>query len=160
MNVVKSIGGFMLALVVFPILGIAWLGCVTYAGCVELWARFRELWLSFSDTTYMPNIGYDGVVRCRRERVLAYESVALGDWASAIRHWKKAGSLYDIESMYKLGECFEDGKGVSANLGAANEYYSMAARYGVTEANKACERLREHRFPSRQRREFAKTMWS
>lgn len=159
MTALRYIGGFMLTLVLFPIMGLFWLGCVVYHGLSVLWTSFREFWFSISDPAYIPNIGYGGTIRRYHERQLAAEAVAKGDWASAVSHWKNAARLYDVPSMHKLGECFETGKGVTANGGAAYEYYYLAEQYGMAEDREACSRLQKFRFPSRQRKEFAKTMW-
>lgn len=159
MTVLRYIGGFLLTLVLLPVMGIAWLGCVAYYGLKGLMAAFKELWFSISDPAYVPNIGYGGVMKRRNECRLASEAVAKGDWASAVMHWKAAGRLYDAPSMLKLGECFEASRGVAASCGAAYEYYTLAARYGMSEAKEACQRLEEFRLPSGERRQFVRTMW-
>ena len=163
MNVVRYIGGFLLTLVIFPVMGLfmglTWLGGAAYIGLTALWAQFKEIWFFLADPAYIPNIGLSGTIRLQHECCLASADVAKGDWASAVRHWKTAARLYDIPSMMRLGECYEFGKGVTANGGAAYEYYALAALYGRQEGKAACLRLKNCRFPAKERKEFARTMW-
>ena len=161
MTVFRYIGGLMFTLVLLPVLGIVWLLGGLYSWWLDsLWPLFREIWFSLADPAFIPNIGCGGAIRRMHECGLASKAAGNGDWAAAVSHWKEAARLYDIPSMYRLGECFEAGKGVTTSLGAAYEYYSLAALYGMAEALEACERLKEFRFSSKQRREFAKTMWT
>lgn len=159
MTALRYVGGFLLALAILPVMGLVWLGCVSYAGLTAIWTRFKEIWLSLADPAYIPNVGYGGTIRRLHECRLASYAAAHGDWATAVRHWKAAGRLYDVESMHRLGECFEAGRGVEANSGAAYEYYRLAAQYGMKDAKEARERLRRFRFSPRERRAFVGTMW-
>lgn len=159
MSALRYIGGFMLTLAIFPLLGLFCLGGAVYNGLSCLWTHFRELWLSIADPAYIPNVGYGGVMRRYNECRLASEAVAKDDWESAIRHWKVAGRLYDVPSMHKLGECFEAGRGVPADCGAAYEYYALAALYGMPEGKEACLRLQNSRLSPKERKAFFSTMW-
>jgi len=156
MNVMRYVGGFLLTLVILPIMGLFWLGCAAYAGLTALWEQFRELWLSIAAPAFIPNIGYGGNIKRMHECSLASEDAKKGDWVSAVRHWKTAARLYDIPSMLRLGKCYETGKGVAANGGAAYEYYSLAALYGRQEGKEACLRLQDSRFPAKERKAFEK----
>ena len=160
MIVIRYIVGFFIALALLPVLGVCWIGIVAYAGLSEFWRFFYDLWRSVADPAYIPNIGYRSMCRRQDECIRASAAAEKDDWAAAVSHWKIAARLYDIPSMVRLGECFEAGKGVEANSGFAYEYYSLAAQYGNQEGRDASKRLRECRMPSRQRREFAKTMWN
>jgi len=163
MIVFRYLGALVLALVIYPVFGLVWLVGIACFGLStlfsNLWSGFRDLWLTLADPAYIPNIGCGGAIRRNHEKSLASQAAANGDWETAVRHWKVAGRLYDIHSMFELGKCFETGLGTAPSDGAAYEYYSMAALYGMPEGREACARLQDHRFSSKERKEFAKTMW-
>jgi len=159
MIVFRYLGALVLALVIYPVFGLVWLVSAAYFGLSTHWSGFRDLWLTMADPAYIPNIGCGGAILRNHERCLASQAAANGDWQAAVRHWKVAGRLYDITSMFELGKCFETGRGTAPSDGAAYEYYSLAALYGMPEGREACTRLQDRRFSSKERKEFAKTMW-
>ncbi len=57
-----------------------------------------------------------------------------GDYANALKCFKKAADQGDAEAQYGLGVCYENGYGVSKDLQEAVKWYNKAAKHGLVEA--------------------------
>jgi TPR repeat protein len=64
------------------------------------------------------------------------------DLVTAKTWWTKAAEAGDAYAMYRLGDCLENGIGVSnVNLDDAFKWYRLAAQNGYKDAEEACARF-------------------
>lgn len=56
------------------------------------------------------------------------------DYVSAVRNFRAAADLGDLEAQYRLGLCYERGHGVEKNQQEAVRFYTMAAQQGHADA--------------------------
>lgn len=64
------------------------------------------------------------------------------DLVTAKNWWTKAAELGNAYAMYRLGDCLENGIGVSqVNLNDAYTWYRLASQNGIEEATEACSRF-------------------
>jgi TPR repeat protein len=64
----------------------------------------------------------------------ATSAAGRGDYASAIRLWRRFANAGDGMSQYNLGQMYEVGQGVTRDLAEAAEWYRRAAESGVPPA--------------------------
>lgn len=64
----------------------------------------------------------------------AYAAASRGDFASAIRLWRRFADEGDAMSQYNLGQMFEAGQGVTRDFAEAAEWYRRAAESGIPHA--------------------------
>ena len=159
---VQMADGFVLTLLAMPFMGVCmgliWLFAGIYAICQNCWNCIRHLfvdtWRSAFDPTYIPNIGLSGNwARCGLSK-MAFEAEQQGNWERAVELWKQNRRLYDINAWYRLGECYENGRGLAQDYGLAYEHYRFAARHGCEVADEACERLKEHAYSKSEREQL------
>ena len=154
--------GFILTLLAMPFLGIVmgvvWLFVSIFAICqngLEAILRFFDYsWRSAFDPAYIPNIGLSGHWARSGLSKMALEAEQHGDLERAVELWKQNRRLYSLDSWYRLGECYENGRGVAQDKGLAYEHYYFAARHGCEKAENACERLKEHAYSKRKRKQL------
>lgn len=65
---------------------------------------------------------------------------ASGDVEKALMHFRAAAEAGYAGAEFKLGECYEKGRGVAVDLAMAKDWYGRAAKQGLPQA---VERLRE-----------------
>ncbi|MBQ7651709.1 MAG: SEL1-like repeat protein [Victivallales bacterium] len=160
-------GGFALTVLAMPFLGlgmaVVWLFTAFYAFCINCWEAtrrfFNATWRSTFDPAYIPNIGLSGHWARSGLAKMAYEAEQQGNWEKAVELRKQNRRLYDINSWHRLGECYENGRGVAKDLGLAYEHYRFAAMHGCKAADEPCDRLREYAFSKSRRRQFYDEIW-
>ena len=59
----------------------------------------------------------------------------------AVEWFRRAAGRGQSRALFLLGECYEEGNGVQADLEKAREYYQQAAERGYKSAQEALERL-------------------
>lgn len=64
----------------------------------------------------------------------AYAAASRGDYASAIRLWRRFANQGDAMSQYNLGQMYEAGQGVTRDFAEAAEWYRRAAETGIPHA--------------------------
>ena len=79
----------------------------------------------------------------------AYDS---GDVARAAAEWRAAAAKGDARSQFRLGELYENGRGVERDPVLALMWYSIAAKAGYTEAGLAGSLLAANMTPKQTRR--------
>lgn len=62
-------------------------------------------------------------------------------WAEAVRWYRAAAEQGDSRALFKLGWCYENGKGVPASRSTALMYYWKSSEKGYELAKEAAERL-------------------
>ena len=159
----RMAGGFVLSLLAMPILGIAhaciWLAGGIWNGMESAWRCFDDCWHSNFDPCYIPNIGYAAGMARQARSGEAHAAVKRKDWTTAAENWKKNRRLYDIDGWYRLGECYEKGRGVAQNLSLAYEHYLFAAQHGNDEADAACDRLEQFALSKEEHDRFLRKIW-
>lgn len=61
-------------------------------------------------------------------------ALASNDYQSAVKLYLQSAELGDADALYKLGQCYMEGKGVEANDSIACAYYEQAGELGHAEA--------------------------
>jgi hypothetical protein len=69
-----------------------------------------------------------------RRYVEATAAASRGDYASAIRLWRRFADQGDGISQYNLGQMYEAGQGVTRDFAEAAEWYRRAAEHGIPHA--------------------------
>ena len=59
-----------------------------------------------------------------------FHAIPTPDYKTAIKWYLKAASNHFLEAFYKIGYCYESGKGVDKNMGEAVNWYKRAATLG------------------------------
>lgn len=68
-----------------------------------------------------------------------------GDYANAYECFLKSAQAGHVDSMYMLGQLFENGRGTYNNPSASRKWYQRAAEHGHENAKKALERMQDQR---------------
>ena len=63
-----------------------------------------------------------------------YQSYLKGDYEAAYAEWLPLAELGDVEAQYNLGVMYDEGAGVSRDLGCAADWYRRAAEQGFVDA--------------------------
>jgi TPR repeat protein len=62
------------------------------------------------------------------------EAFGRGDYAAALGQWRPLAARGNADAMFNLGQAYRLGRGIPIDLGAAEDWYTRAARVGHVDA--------------------------
>ncbi len=162
-SIFAKVFGTILTVLLLPFCGIIYLLMFIGLGVYSLWERGWEfvvdLWRQLNDPSYY-RIGWiDGMCRSA-EAGKGAECWNKGDYQGAVAHWRFAARLYSNYAMFRLAQCYEEGKGVEKDLSVAYEFYWLADLYHHPRAEEECKRLEHYAMTPRQYKAFETLVWA
>ena len=162
-SIFAKVCGTILTVLLLPVYGIVYL--LMYIGlglcslCQAGWEFVVDLWRQVNDPSYY-RIGWiDGMCRSAAASKGA-ECWDTGDYQGAVAHWRFAARLYSNDAMFRLAQCYEEGKGVEKDLSIAFEFYRLADLYHHQQAEAGCKRLEQYAMTPRQYKAFRELVWA